>query len=269
MTPRTRKQIHPSHSDGTLGHFRRFTCYNEDYRNSLIKNMYSWHEEAHFSRRSNWLRAGVLGANDGMISVSNLLIIMVAANASFKTLLLAGVASLIAGAIAMAAGEYVSVSSQMDSEDADKNQEMMMLKQYPDEELRELTLNYQLRGLSHEMAYKVACVLTRHDALAAHMRDEVGISEVIETNALQAASVSALAFASGGLVPLLVILSSAASWQPWLLGGSTLFGLVGLGAISARLGGAPVLPAMIRIAFWGMLALGVSSAIGVFLKISV
>ena len=229
--------------------------------------MYSWHEEAHFSRRNNWLRAGVLGANDGLISVSSLLIGMIAAKASSMTLSLAGVASLVAGAIAMAAGEYVSVSSQMDSEDADKNQEMVRLQQYPDEELRELTVNYQRRGLSHELAYEVARALTRHDALAAHMRDEVGISEVIETNALQAAGASALAFASGGLVPVLVILSSPSPWQPWLLGGSTLLGLVGLGALSARLGGAAILPAVIRLVVWGVLALGVSSAIGVFLEI--
>lgn len=231
--------------------------------------MYSWHEEPHFSGRNNWLRAGVLGVNDGLISVSSLLIGLVVARQPFATLLLAGVASLFAGAIAMAAGEYVSVSSQMDSERADKKQEMTRLGHYPDEELLELTEIYRRRGLSRQLAYEVAVALSRHDALAAHMRDEIGISEVIETNALQAAGASALAFASGGIVPVLVVLPSPAAWQPWLLGGSTLFALAGLGSISARLGGAPILPAMIRLVTWGMVALGVSSTIGIVLGVVV
>lgn len=226
--------------------------------------MYSWHNEPHFSGRNNWLRAGVLGANDGLISVSSLLIGLIVAKQPFTILLLAGVASLVAGVISMAAGEYVSVSSQMDSERADKHQETIRLGQYPDEELRELTMIYERRGLSHQLAYEVAMALSRHDALGAHMRDEVGISEVIRTNALQAAGASALAFASGGIVPVLFLLGPAA-WQPWLLGGSTLFALAGIGWVSARLGGAAIVPTMIRLLIWGMIAFGVSSAIGIVL----
>lgn len=226
---------------------------------------YSVHEEAHFSQRNNWLRAGVLGANDGLISTASLMMGMAAATPDRTTLLLAGVASLVAGAISMAAGEYVSVSSQADTEKADLRKEMHELANYPERELQELTYIYQTRGLDAELALAVAEALTAHDALDAHARDEIGITEVSTANPLQAAGASALAFCAGAILPVLVGWFAPGRGLMLWLALATLAGLAGLGHLSARLGGAPALPAVIRVVLWGVVAMGGTSLIGYFL----
>ena len=212
---------------------------------------YSIHDEPHFSQRNNWLRAGVLGANDGLISTASLLMGMASASAGSSTLLLTGLAGLVAGAISMAAGEYVSVSSQSDTEKADLRKEARELRDNPDNELLELALIYEKRGLNSVLARQVA------EALTAHARDEIGITEISTANPLQAAGASALAFCAGAILPVLVVLISPAAWLLFWLAVSTLLGLGMLGYLSATLGGAPARPAVIRIVLWGVVALGV------------
>lgn len=223
---------------------------------------YSIHDEPHFSQRNNWLRAGVLGANDGLISTASLLMGMASASAGSSTLLLTGLAGLVAGAISMAAGEYVSVSSQSDTEKADLRKEARELRDNPDNELLELALIYEKRGLNSVLARQVAEALTAHDALQAHARDEIGITEISTANPLQAAGASALAFCAGAILPVLVVLISPAAWLLFWLAVSTLLGLGMLGYLSATLGGAPARPAVIRIVLWGVVALGSTSLLG-------
>lgn len=223
---------------------------------------YSWHTEQHYSNRNNWLRAGVLGANDGLISVASLLMGLAAANPEWHTLLITGIAAIVGGAISMAAGEYVSVSSQADTEAADLKKEADELEKNPELELDELTKIYQDRGVDPKTARAVAEQLTANDALAAHARDELGISEVIETNALEAAGASALSFCGGAALPLIVILLFPQSLILWAIGISTLLGLALLGFLSAKLGGAPARPAVIRVVVWGIIALTVTGMIG-------
>lgn len=227
------------------------------------------HNEHHLSHRSNWLRAGVLGANDGLISTASLLTGMVAASPDFHTLLLAGSSALVAGAIAMAAGEYVSVSSQADTEKADMEMEKRELELHPEEELEELAQIYQERGLPPELAQEVAKQLTAHNALDAHMRDEIGITEEAFANPLQAALSSAVAFTLGAAIPLLVILllPMGALWFGLMI--STLVGLAALGYLSAKLGGAAVKPAVTRVVVWGCLAMGMTSLIGKLVGVAV
>lgn len=223
---------------------------------------YSIHNEPHFSQRNNWLRAGVLGANDGLISTASLLMGMASANTHGSTLILAGLAGLTAGAISMAAGEYVSVSSQSDTEKADLRKEAIELDKHPERELQELIHIYQRRGLDADLAQQVAKALTAHNALEAHARDEIGITDVNTANPLQAAGASALAFCVGAILPVLVVMISPAAWMLALLVISTLLGLGFLGHLSATLGGAPASPAVIRIVFWGIIALGSTSLLG-------
>lgn len=227
------------------------------------------HNEHHLSHRSNWLRAGVLGANDGLISTASLLTGMVAANPDFHTLLLAGSSALLAGAIAMAAGEYVSVSSQADTEKADMAMEKRELELHPEEELEELAQIYQARGLTPELAQEVAKQLTAHNALDAHMRDEVGITEEAFANPLQAAFSSAIAFIIGAAIPMLVILLLPLNtlWISLMI--STFIGLAGLGYLSAKLGGAPIKPAIMRVVIWGALAMGITSIIGKLVGVAI
>ena len=231
--------------------------------------MTSIHTEPHLSHRSNWLRASVLGANDGLISTASLMTGMVAAQPDFQTLLLTGISALVGGAISMAAGEYVSVSSQSDTEQADLEIERRELAQHPEAELAELTRIYCQRGLSPELAQQVAEQLTAHNALDAHLRDEIGLSETTSAHPLQAALASAGAFAVGAVIPLLVtLLLPNAILLPALVV-STLLGLAGLGYVSATLGGAKPLPAVGRVVIWGMIALGVTGLIGKLVGVSV
>ena len=222
----------------------------------------SIHPERHYSSRNNWLRAGVLGANDGLISTASLLMGLVAGGTDGRTLVLSGIAALVAGAVSMSAGEYVSVSSQSDTERADLAKERQELDRNPEAELRELTSIYESRGLDHALARQVAEALTRHDDLQAHARDEIGLSETIDTNPLQAAWASALAFICGAILPVLVVVLLPVYVMLPALAISTLGGLAGLGWLSARLGGAPVGRAVARLVGWGVIALLATYLVG-------
>ena len=222
----------------------------------------SIHPERHYSSRNNWLRAGVLGANDGLISTASLLMGLVAGGTDGRTLVLSGIAALVAGAVSMSAGEYVSVSSQSDTERADLAKERQELDRSPEVELRELTSIYESRGLDHALARQVAEALTRHDDLQAHARDEIGLSETIDTNPLQAAWASALAFICGAILPVLVVVLLPVYVMLPALAISTLAGLAGLGWLSARLGGAPVGRAVARLVGWGIIALLATYLVG-------
>lgn len=222
-------------------------------------------DHTHYSQRNGWLRAAVLGANDGLISTASLLAGVAAAQPQWSTLLLTGVAALIGGAVSMAAGEYVSVASQSDTERADRMLEARMLRQHPQAEEQELVRIYEARGLTSELAAQVAAQLMAHDALDAHVRDEIGITESGTARPMQAALVSAVAFVLGAMLPLLVVLAVGGVWQLPLLGGSTLLGLAALGFVSARLGGARPAPAVVRVVGWGVLALSTTIALGHFL----
>jgi len=222
----------------------------------------SIHPERHYSSRNNWLRAGVLGANDGLISTASLLMGLVAGGTDGRTLVLSGIAALVAGAVSMSAGEYVSVSSQSDTERADLAKERQELDRNPETELRELTSIYESRGLDHALARQVAEALTRHDDLQAHARDEIGLSETIDTNPLQAAWASALAFICGAILPVLVVVALPVYVMLPALAISTLAGLAGLGWLSARLGGAPVGRAVARLVGWGVIALLATYLVG-------
>ena len=222
----------------------------------------SIHPERHYSSRNNWLRAGVLGANDGLISTASLLMGLVAGGTDGRTLVLSGIAALVAGAVSMSAGEYVSVSSQSDTERADLAKERQELDRNPEAELRELASIYEGRGLDHALARQVAEALTRHDDLQAHARDEIGLSETIDTNPLQAAWASALAFICGAILPVLVVVIRPIYVMLPALAISTLAGLAGLGWLSARLGGAPVGRAVARLVGWGIIALLATYLVG-------
>ncbi|MCX8746456.1 VIT family protein [Snodgrassella sp. B3800] len=229
----------------------------------------SWHEEKHFSNRNNWLRASVLGANDGLISTASLLMGLAAAEPNHQTLLITGIAALVSGAVSMAAGEYVSVSSQRDTEAADLRKELDSLTRYPEIELAELTDIYRQRGLNQTLAQQVAEALTKHNALEAHAREEIGITEVSKANPLQAAMASAFSFACGALLPVLLSLLSSTVWLMSTLAVTTVIGLGVLGCISAHLGGAPKRPAVIRIIILGALALAFTSMIGRIIGITI
>lgn len=229
----------------------------------------SIHAEQHLSDRNNWLRAAVLGANDGLISTASLLVGIAAANQSHEALLLTGFASLTAGALSMAAGEYISVSSQADTEKADLKKEQYELHHNPERELLELTRIYENRGLEPELAQQVAKALTEHNALETHARDEIGITEVSQANPLQAAIASALAFISGGVLPVIGIFLFPAHTLVYSLAALTVLGLMILGVVSARLGGAPVVPATARVVTWGVLAMLATTIIGNLFGVSV
>jgi VIT1/CCC1 family predicted Fe2+/Mn2+ transporter len=220
------------------------------------------HHEPHRSGRSSWLRAAVLGENDGLISTSGLLVGVAAAQAGRGPLLITGLAGLLSGALSMAAGEYVSVSSQADVEQADLEQERQALAMQPEAELAELTAIYVRRGLSRPLATQVARELTAHDALAAHARDEIGLSPMTRARPVQAALASAAAFSLGAAAPvLLVLLLPRAALVPAITA-STFVLLVVLGALAARLGGAPALKGSARVAFWGAAAMALTWLVG-------
>lgn len=218
--------------------------------------------ENHRAERIGWLRAAVLGANDGILSTASLIVGVASAHTSDQSIFLTGVAGLVGGAMSMAAGEYVSVSSQSDTERADLATERLELKNNPAFERDELAEIYVKRGLEAELAKKVADQLMEKDALGAHARDELGISETNTARPIQAALSSAGSFAVGAAMPLLVTLAVPSSF---LIGGvfaSSLVFLAFLGALAARTGGAPVLRGAVRVTFWGVLAMGVTAAIG-------
>lgn len=223
----------------------------------------------HYIHRSNWLRAAVLGANDGIISVSSLAIGVAAASSMREPIMLATVAGLVAGALSMAAGEYVSVSSQTDTEKADIERERKELEEMPEEELQILAQIYEERGLKKETAMQVAKELTEVDALAAHVRDELGINEISQANPIQAALASGASFTVGGLLPLLVVLfAPVLSMEYWLYGFTILF-LIILGATSAKTGGSRIWKAVVRITIWGTIAMGLSALVGYIFGVNV
>lgn len=220
------------------------------------------HEEHHFIQRTGWLRAAVLGANDGILSTSSLMIGVAAAAASFDDILLAGIAALVAGALSMAAGEYVSVSSQSDTERADLETERKALKEDPEGELDELKQIYIERGLSNDLAHQVAGAFMKNGALEAHARDELGISDLSKARPLQAAWSSALSFSVGAALPIIVALLTPFAHIGAAIALASLLGLALLGVLSARAGGAPIGRAVARIVFWGVAAMAVTALVG-------
>ena len=220
------------------------------------------HPEVHRTQHIGWLRAAVLGANDGIVSTASLVLGVAAAGADARSILVAGVAGLVAGAMSMAAGEYVSVSSQADTESADLAKERKELATNPEHELAELTAIYVMRGLDPSLARQVANQLTQHDAIGAHARDELGISETLAARPVQAALASAATFAVGAALPLLVVVLCPPAWLMWAVSGSALLFLALLGSLAARAGGADVTKAAVRVTFWGALAMAATAGIG-------
>jgi VIT1/CCC1 family predicted Fe2+/Mn2+ transporter len=226
------------------------------------------HTERHRTEHIGWLRAAVLGANDGIVSTASLIIGVAAANGGKQAVLVAGVAGLVAGAMSMAAGEYVSVHSQADTEKADIAKETRELETDPDGELKELTAIYVHRGLTPDLAKQVALQLTAYDALGAHARDELGITANFSAQPVQAAFSSAASFAAGAVLPLAVAWLMPAADMMWAVAISTLLSLVALGALAARTGGAPVLKGAVRVLFWGALAMAATWGIGSLFGVS-
>jgi vacuolar iron transporter family protein len=224
--------------------------------------------DSHYIHRSNWLRAAVLGANDGIISISSLAIGVAAASATREPIVLATVAGLVAGALSMAAGEYVSVSSQTDTEKADIEREKKELAEMPEEELAILAQIYEKRGLRKETARQVAIELTEKDALGTHIRDELGINEISQSNPIQAAMASGAAFSVGGALPLLVILFAPIKGLEYWLYGFTIIFLIILGVMAAKTGGSNVMKAILRITIWGTIAMGLSAFVGYLFGVS-
>lgn len=227
------------------------------------------HSEKHRTERVGWLRAAVLGANDGIVSTASLVLGVAAAGADARAVLVAGVAGLVAGAMSMAAGEYVSVSSQSDTERADLAREKRELASEPEQERLELADIYVRRGLDPELAKAVAVQLMRHDALGAHARDELGLSAVSTARPIQAALASAGTFSVGAALPLVVVSLVPLQVVTWAVPGSALLFLALLGSLAARTGGAPVLVAASRVTFWGALAMALTAGIGALFGVAV
>lgn len=225
--------------------------------------------DSHYIHRSNWLRAAVLGANDGIISISSLAIGVAAACSTREPIVLATVAGLVAGALSMASGEYVSVSSQTDTEKSDIERERQELKEMPVEELNILTQIYEKRGLKKETAMQVAIELTEKDALGTHIRDELGINEISQSNPIQAALASGASFTVGGVLPLLIVLLAPVKGMEYWLYGFTIIFLVILGVTSAKTGGSSIKNAVIRITIWGTIAMVFSALVGYLFGIKV
>lgn len=223
----------------------------------------------HYIHRSNWLRAGVLGANDGILSISSLAIGVAAASDSTSAILLATVAGLVGGALSMAAGEYVSVSSQTDIEEADIERERLELEEMPQRELERLAEIYEKRGLSKETSLIVAKELTEHDALGAHVRDELGITEISQAKPLQAAMVSGAAFIGGGILPALAVLILPNHNLEYYLYGLAIFFLILLGVVAAKAGGSNIPKAVFRISLWGTIAMGLSAWVGYLFGVNI
>lgn len=220
------------------------------------------HRENHLVERIGWLRAAVLGANDGIVSTASLIIGVASAGQPTAAILLTGIAGLVAGAMSMAAGEYVSVSSQADTEQADRAREAGELASQPDFEREELTAIYQARGLDRALAEQVVTQLMAGDALTAHLRDELGITETLAARPVQAALSSALAFALGAALPLALVVAAPERGLSWTVTIASLIFLALLGAVGARAGGAPMGRAVLRVTFWGAFAMAATAAIG-------
>lgn len=227
------------------------------------------HQEHHRTERIGWLRAAVLGANDGIVSTASLVVGVAAAEASHSSIMVAGVAGLVAGAMSMAAGEYVSVSSQADTEAADLARERQELASDPEGELAELTGIYVSRGLAPPLARQVAEQLMQHDALGAHARDELGISEIVTARPVQAALASAATFAIGAALPIAAAFLSPVSVLSIVVSVMSVVFLGLLGGASAHAGGAPVAKAAARVTFWGVLAMAITAGIGTLFGVSV
>jgi VIT1/CCC1 family predicted Fe2+/Mn2+ transporter len=224
--------------------------------------MPKFHRERHRTQHIGWLRAAVLGANDGIVSTASLVVGVAASNATHTAVLVAGVAGLVAGAMSMAAGEYVSVSSQSDTEQADIERERTELVTNEDNERKELAAIYVKRGLDSTLANQVAEQLMAKDALAAHARDELGISETISARPIQAALTSAATFAVGAALPLLVVVIAPATSLVLLVAGTSLLFLALLGGLAAYTGGARIITGIVRVTFWGALAMAITAGIG-------
>jgi VIT1/CCC1 family predicted Fe2+/Mn2+ transporter len=218
--------------------------------------------EIHYIDRVGWLRAAVLGANDGIISTASLIAGIAASNADKHTVVLTGIAALVAGALSMAAGEYVSVSSQLDTENADLKREQYELEHFKDAEVKELQEIYIKRGLDAELALSVAIQLMKKDPLGAHARDELGISEHTSAKPVQAAIASAATFSAGAILPIIVIMLCPPEYSVWAVSISALLFLALLGIVGARAGGANIMKSVLRVTFWGALALIVTASIG-------
>lgn len=225
--------------------------------------------ESHFVLRSNWLRAAVLGANDGILSTASIAVGVAAASSTSSPVILAATAGLVAGALSMAAGEYVSVSSQSDLEKSDLEREKEELETMPEQELKELAVIYQARGLEAALAQEVARQLTEHNALEAHARDELGISDLTQANPVQAALASGTSFVVGGSLPLLVAIFAPIKHMVWSQYVFAILFLVLLGALAAKTGGSPVWRAILRISFWGTVAMGITAYVGYLFGVSV
>jgi VIT1/CCC1 family predicted Fe2+/Mn2+ transporter len=223
----------------------------------------------HLVHRVGWLRAAVLGANDGLVSTASLVVGVASAGSTHQAIIIAGLAGLVGGAMSMAAGEYVSVSSQADTERADLAREQLELRDEPEAELDELAGIYVARGLEPELARQVAEQLTAKDALAAHARDELGISHSIATRPVQAALVSALTFALGAILPILVAVLAPAAQVGWIVAIATFVGLAILGGLGASAGGAGLVRGALRVTFWGGIAMGTTAAIGALFGVMV
>lgn len=222
----------------------------------------------HYIHRSNWLRAAVLGANDGILSTASIAIGVAAASDIREPVILATLAGLVAGALSMAAGEYVSVSSQTDVENADIEREKIELEEMPEIELQRLAEIYEKRGLKKETALKVAIELTEYDVLGAHVRDELGINEMNQAKPMQAAFASGAAFTVGGLLPFLVAVFLPLGSLEYSLYGFALFFLIILGALSAKTGGSSIMKAILRITFWGTVAMGLTALVGYLFNVN-
>lgn len=227
------------------------------------------HREDHAVTRIGWLRAAILGANDGIVSTASLIAGVAAAGAAQSSILVTGTAGLVAGAMSMAAGEYVSVSSQGDAEKADVELEKRHLAADPEFELEELTLIYQERGLDRALAEQVAVQLTDHNALDTHLRDELGLAIEMAARPVQAAAASAASFTAGAALPLATVLVDQGDTLPWTVSAASLVFLAILGALGARAGKAPMLRAVVRVTFWGAMAMAATIAIGSLLGTTV
>ncbi len=225
------------------------------------------HSEPHRIHRTGWLRAAVLGANDGIVSTASLVLGVAAAGTSPRNIVIAGVAGLVAGAMSMAAGEYISVNSQADTERADLDRERNELAADPEREHAEMTAMYVSRGLDHRLASAVTTQLMAHDALGAHSREELGLTDTMAARPVQAALASAGTFSVGALLPLLIVVTVPRSMIMWAVSGGSLVFLALLGSLAAWAGGAPMVTGAVRVTFWGALAMAVTAGVGASLGI--
>ncbi|MGE0114697.1 MAG: VIT family protein [Steroidobacteraceae bacterium] len=226
------------------------------------------HEQSHKSHRVGWLRAAVLGANDGIVSTASLIVGVATANISHENVLLTGTAGLVAGAMSMAAGEYVSVRSQADTERADLELERRSIQEDGESETNELAQIYRRRGLSDDLAQEVARRLMKHDALGAHARDDIGITEVMAAKPIEAAVASALMFSIGAVLPLLTAWFAPLEYLPLTVASLSLVFLASLGALAAIAGGAPPFRGAVRVTFWGTLAMALTAGVGKLFGVS-